>query len=240
VTRLWRIVRPSLAGRERPEGYGQPEATGTHPVAIQWPTNEPLALGDFTWPAGTYLPLVAEPFARELAERFGGTELGRVEVVEHRVRASDGKPGARLPRGFLDRAQQLVELRVERRCSPDPRSTIREIRPARPAVLHWGGGGPAYDALLKGDGGLAVLEGVEWWESGAWDPAAKALAKIHHPREPGRGLFVAGDADLFRLDGENRFVLCSDAVKELLEERGATNVAFLEAGQIVRSASTSG
>jgi hypothetical protein len=207
-------------------------ARRAQPVVLEWTTQETLRLGDFTWPHSTYLPLAAEPLARELRDRFGGFELGPVEVRERRLRMSDFKPGARLPEAFLEANRRLVELRVTASCRPDPeRSTIGRVRPPCAAcgrdLLTWGRlPGPS----LRGAAyGVAVLEGVEWWESGSWDPVAKDLARVRHPRIPGEGLFGHLDepTGFFQL---GNFVLCTDAVKHFLEARGCTNVGFLEAG----------
>jgi hypothetical protein len=95
------------------------------------------------------------------------------------------------------------------------------------------------DALrifLEGAGGLRVLEGVECWSSGSWDALAKRVPKHRHPRRPGRGLYVGaaelGDAGVFCIEG-SRAVLCTDEFRDFVERRGCTNVAFIEAGDVL-------
>jgi predicted RNA-binding Zn-ribbon protein involved in translation (DUF1610 family) len=248
---LWRIVRPRTAGdRESRDRYEAPEAgvssyvprdeppellaaavdgacpeCGTllprmrrvQPLTIVWPKGEPTETGDFIWPEGTYLPVVSRAIADELRERFAGFEPGPV--------ADD--PG-------------LAELWVQASCRPHERSSIREVRQPCPvcgvSILMWAGG-IAVDAVSKGRQGLVLLEGVEWWERGYWDPAIKDLALIHHPREPGRGLFVADDErdghDLFYIGDDNKAIICTDEVKAFVEERSWTNVGFLAAGETI-------
>jgi hypothetical protein len=208
-------------------------APPTQAIVLEWTTQETLRLGDFTWPHFTYLPVVSEPLARELHDRFGGFELGPVEVRERRLRMSDFKPGARLPEAFLAANRRLVELRVTASCRLDPeRSSIVRVRPPCAAcgrdLLTWGR--LPVPSLRDASYGVAVLESVEWWESGSWDPDTKDLARVRHPRIPGEGLFAHLDepAGFCRL---GNFVLCTDEVRDFVEARGCTNVGFLEAGE---------
>lgn len=199
-------------------GTPVPRMRRVQPLSVVWPDGEPPEdeRGDFVWPVGTQLPVVSHGVGSELRERFGGFELGPV--------AED--PAS-------------VELWVAASCRPHERSTLRELRPPCPScgvsVLVFGGG-------LTVDGprnrqGTVVLEGVEWFELGYWNPATKDLDRIRHPREPGRGLFVAadelGDADVFFVAGDDKAIVCTEDVKTFVEGRGWTDVAFLEAGEIV-------
>jgi hypothetical protein len=270
---IWRLVKPSLAGRERRREFAQPEEApgssvrgeltgalrelapdgicpncGTvvprpervQPLRLAWPAGEPTRLGDFTWPVGTYLPVLPAALASELHDRFEGFEPGPVEVLEERVRA-DGRAGKPLPARFLGAARELTELWIKRRCRLDPkRSTLDLVRPPCEVcgmhILFWGRG-DAYDVVMRKKGGLTVLEGVEYWTTGDWDPDTDTLPKTRHPRDPGAGIAVErdqlGGPGFFQLDDDDKFVLCTDDVKRFLEERGATNVAFLCAGEVL-------
>jgi hypothetical protein len=192
-----------------------PRMRRVQPVSIVWPKREPADPGDFIWPFGTQPPLVSQEIFGELRERFAGFEPGPVE----------GYPG-------------LAELWVTASRRPHERSTLREVNPpcgvCGTSILMWAGG-IAVDAVAKGRQGLVLLEDVEWWEKGDWDPAIKELARIHHPRRPGRGLFVENldGADVFYIADDNKAIICTDEVKTFVEQRGWTNVGFLAAGELV-------
>jgi hypothetical protein len=187
------------------------------PLSMVWPEGEPAQTGDFVWPAGTYLPVASREIAGELRERFLGFDLGRV--------AED---------------PDMAELWITARCRPHERSTLREIHPPCPvcgtSILMWGAGS-AFDVARRWRKGLVLLDGVEFWDVGDWDPAIKDLARIHHPREPGRGLFVTdgerNGADLFYIADDNKAIVCTDEVKTFIEARDWTNVGFLEAGELI-------
>jgi hypothetical protein len=245
------MVRPSVAGDESAgDRFAQPEAgpgswgrapsecpecgapaprpARLRPLVLDWPPREPLALGDFTWPVGTYEPLVRRELAEELRERFAGFEVVPVEVRD--------APGA-----LVEEARDLVELTIVRTCTPEPeRSTLRRVRPPCPAcgshILFWGESG-TLGVVMRSRHGLTVIEGVEYWAAGSWDPDLEALARTRHPREDGRGLFVEraelGDEGLFLIEGDNKAVMCTDGMKRFVEGRGLTNVGFLRGGDVL-------
>jgi hypothetical protein len=252
---LWRMVRASSAGdggaRDRfaePEcGPGAWEARGrsrcghcgaptprpvrVRPLVLDWPHGEPHRLGDFTWVANSYDPVVSGELAEELGERFAGFEAAPVEPRDP-------------PAALIDEARGLVELAVVRECRPEPaRSTLRRARPPCPEcgvhVLFWGES-HTLQVLMRSNHGLTVLEGVEYWQSGQWDPVTKSLPQTRHPREEGRGLFLdaaeLGDEGLFKIEGDNKAVMCTDGVKRFVESRGLTNVGFLCGGELVERA----
>ena len=248
---LWRMVQPARAGdvasRDR---YESPEAgvssyvardeppellaaavdgacrecqvplprkRRVQPLSLEWPEGEPAGTGDFIWPVGTYPPVVSRGIAGELRERFAGFEPG---------------PVAEYP--------DLAELWVTASRRPHQRSTLREVNPpcrvCGTSILMWAGG-TAFEVVAKGRRGLVLLEDVEWWEEGNWDPAINELARTHRPRKPGRGLFVAAEtldgADVFYIGDDNKAIICTDEVKTFVEQRGWTNVGFLAAGELV-------
>jgi hypothetical protein len=102
-------------------------------------------------------------------------------------------------------------------------------------ILFWGRG-DTYDIVMRKQGGLTVLEGVEFWTTGDWDFSSGTLPKQQHPRSPGGGVVIEraalGEPGFFQLDDDDEFVLCTDEVKRFLESRGATNVGFLCAGEV--------
>jgi hypothetical protein len=235
-----RLAALAVDGRCPRCGGPVPRPRRARPLVLEWPTTEHTRLGDFSWPGGSHLPAVTASLAHALEERFDGFEAWPVEVLPHRVKA-DGSPGKPLSRRFADEVAGLVELWPTRACRPDrERSTLSEIRPPCPQcgldVLFWGD--PVRSpAVMRANSGLTVLDGVEFWETGGWDAELGDLSRIRHPRQPGHGLFVTaqelGGADLFGLPDELKFLFCTDVVKRFVEERGCTNVAFLEAGEVV-------
>jgi hypothetical protein len=239
------VAAESTTGGEPAGGWPEcgaavPRARRAQPLRIEWLSNQPLELGDFTWVLGEPRVLVPRALGDELRARFAGFELEPVELLERRLRVSDFKPGAVLPARFLAAARGLVELRVTRDCRPEPdRSTITRVSPPCPVCgfdnAFWGH--LPLRSLREQRYGVAILEWVEWWESGSWDFAEKHLTYVRHPRVAGAGLaFTAeevGEPGFFVLVGERKFILCTDEVKTFLEQRGATNVGFLEAGDVV-------
>jgi hypothetical protein len=105
-------------------------------------------------------------------------------------------------------------------------------------VLFWCEGDPL-DVVVRSKHGLTVLEGVEYWQTGQWDPVSKSLPLTRPPREEGRRLFLdaaeLGEEGFFRIDGDDKAVMCTDEVKRFVENRGLTNVDFLCAGELLRS-----
>lgn len=228
---VWRLVRRREAGLGEPEmaagsiapaegecdGCGTPLPHGRRrqPLRIEWPRGQPLKVADLTWPVGVHNPILSRSLAEQLQEHLGGLAPGPVELVG--------------PRGP---DSELVELWVTQELAPAAASTIVEHRPPCAVcgfTLTLWGDGPILRSLCEGRQGLASIEGVEWWESGGWDPERKALSRIRHPWREGAGLvFDHEPAGFFRLPGEQKFILCADEVKRALE--GLTGVRFLRAG----------
>jgi hypothetical protein len=180
-------------------------------VRVKWPTNVPLELGQFVSPIASPFRLVARDLADEPGARFAGFSPGPVDVLEHRIRASDGRRGARLPERFLAQARELVEVWIDRAVRPAARTTLREVHsPCELCGLtqgaRWGN-----DKLLPNEVtaefGITILDGVEWWESTGWEPGG-GLTYVHHPRARDRGLYVdaaeLGEPGFFVLAGGRR------------------------------------
>jgi len=79
-----------------------------------------------------------------------------------------------------------------------------------------------------------TVEGVESITS-RYDPQAANLKKIHDRRKSGAGVYVdakqATKAGMFRVRAVPWWILCTDRVREGIEEKRLTNVAFLEVGE---------
>lgn len=84
------------------------------------------------------------------------------------------------------------------------------------------------------------VEGIEERKH-RYDPVKKDLVEIHTPREEGQGIYVDQEdlarADIFRLYELPGWILCTERVKILIEDRGFANVLFLEVGDILSTSS---
>lgn len=79
------------------------------------------------------------------------------------------------------------------------------------------------------------LEGIEE-KSSRWDNVKKDLVPVHVPRSPGKGIFIH-EADLkgvnvFRIYEWGRLV-CTERLKNIIEQNGFTNIEFVEAGDVL-------
>lgn len=178
------------------------------PIVIEW---EPGSdeIGDFLWP-GFGGDLVAKRnVANALSERFGGLQLGPVEMVQEEQEISDQKC-VRLPY----RGPPLADVWVETWGHADLQaSTLREVQ--------------------QDEGQVYELEGAERWEV-AWDSAAGELRRTHIPRIDGAGIFIAesrlNGASLFKCYEVPGWILCTSSAKSFIELQGYSNAGFLEVG----------
>jgi hypothetical protein len=80
------------------------------------------------------------------------------------------------------------------------------------------------------------FEGVET-HTARFDPRRKEMVPVDRRRVPGKGLYVRaddlGDADFFRVREARGWDFCTDRFKEFVEERGFSNVAFWEYGDVI-------
>lgn len=77
-----------------------------------------------------------------------------------------------------------------------------------------------------------------WYVAGAeefddrYDPERRELEVVRLPRVPNAGIYVArsdlGGADIFRVRQCPAWVLCTDAVRDVIREARFSNVDFLE------------
>ncbi len=78
-----------------------------------------------------------------------------------------------------------------------------------------------------------TVEGIEERKH-RYDQVKKDLVELHNPREEGRGVYIQqealGGAGIFRLYEMPGWILCTERVKAVIEDRGFTNVWFLEVG----------
>ncbi|EMO31374.1 hypothetical protein LEP1GSC175_2351 [Leptospira santarosai str. HAI821] len=152
-----------------------------------------------------------------LFERFGGIQAEEVEMFQD----SRLKPSQRKKRVWLPYVgPELVELKTEATL-PLSHLTTLDV------------------AYRCEECGLEIynMSGIERKES-RWDTKQLKLVPYVEPRVPGKGLFVElskleSASPIFRVERYTQMILCTDEVKRFVEERGYTNVDFLNYGTII-------
>jgi hypothetical protein len=202
-----------------------PECLGStkrrvRPLVMEWEPESDV-VGDFVWVSYSDLAVVERVFA-DLEERFGALEAGPVEMVQDpRLKRPQRVTKRSKPRVWLPyEGPKLVELwathwvhadlecssiRLDRRCSTCGREQWKIV-------------------------------GLERWE-GEWDPGRRVRREVVIPRRAGKGIFVH-DADLrghdiFHIHEAPGSFFCTERAKEHVEERGYSNVAFREVGDVL-------
>jgi hypothetical protein len=175
-------------------------------------------IGDFTWVTRRWV--VTDRVRDLLAPRVQGVaffpvhmdqdpRLKRPTRVTTRTKKSVWLPDDALP---------LWEMWVTAWVHPDrDRSSLRVIGSDAET------GRPVYD-----------LDGVETIKS-HWDKVKRTLTRWREPRVPGQGLYVrAADvpgAWFFRIYEDFGRLVCTEPVKDLLQQHEITNLTFLEYGE---------
>lgn len=185
------------------------------PLMMLWEAGSDV-VGDFVWPGFDSEVVVTDRVFRLLHESFEGFETGPVEIVEDedapRANQRD-KRRVRLP----DDGRDLRELWVTAWVHLDrDRSSVElERRCGTCAAEFW------------------EVYGVERWDS-HFDRENRQLVRTKTERLPDAGIFIKeadlGPASIFRVHEFPAWVFCTDRVRELVEEEGLANVAFLEMG----------
>jgi len=207
-----------LAGKMCPEcsGSGQKRI---RPLIIEWEPGSNL-VGDFVWPGLGGDVIVSEPAMTALDEHFSGFELAPVEMRENSERSARVR-STRIV-AFPYRGVRLFDLWVNCWVHMIPELSSVELGNVCSTC-----GRKEYE-----------LRGVERWET-TWNQERLELVKHHHPRKANQGLFVRAQdmqgADIFRVYEFPGCILCTDAVKELVEGNAFTNVRFLEMGEVIEN-----
>jgi hypothetical protein len=185
-------------------------------MVIEWEAGSEI-VGDFTWVGFGAEAFVTEAVLEALSERLSGFEPGPVEMFEEPDldRAKETKPRVWLPY----EGPRLFELLITDWVHLDGgRSSIRPSAPKCSTC-----GSEAFH-----------VEGVERRDS-RWDKGRKELVRIHRPRLPGQGIYIAehdlGGTSIFRIYEQPGAVFCTDRVRDFVSERGFSNVSFLERGE---------
>lgn len=179
------------------------------PLLVEWDDGSDQ-VGDFVFAGGPIV--IQDRVATEIRQIAGGFNTEPIEFFDH--------PNLRRPANVPDRKRPkriwlpydgppLSQLVVTRKVPLTPESTV-EIASKCGAC-----GTIRYKRIL----------GVE-----------KKNSAVHTPRVPGQGLFIERDAigedGLFAPIG-TLLHLCTSSVKEFIEQRGYTNIEFLEYGELI-------
>jgi len=211
-----RIKEPDCSGC----GYGATYEMPPKPLSLIWEPDSDL-VGDFSWAPGGRAAVTRAVFDA-LAQEFSGIAAEPIVMLQDEKLKRPVRPTKRTKRRVWlpYEGPPLVELWIERMMVPLLPTTTLEVwyhcddcgRPKRRL-----GGGESLHSR--------------------WNPQTMDLDRVHTPRVPGQGVFVRraalGGVQLFRVEEFYRMILCTDEVKTFIEERGFTNVSFLEYGNVV-------
>jgi hypothetical protein len=203
-----------------PEGLAfqfEPEGAPSSPLVFEWEAGSDR-IGDFVW---AVLRIAVTARVRSvLKERFTGVVYLPVDFRQDpRVKRPTRVTKRTKKRVWLPyEGPPLIELWATAWVQPDmERSSFRVVG------IDPGSGEPNYK-----------LDGIEAFKS-RWDPVEHTMSRWREPREPGKGLFIREEAlqgaSIFRIYPQPGRLLCTEAVKDCLEEHEITNVAFLESGE---------
>ena len=201
-----------------------PECTSSHqtrvkPLVIEWETGSDI-VGDFMWP-GLGNIAVREEVIRALMSEFNGVEPGPVEMVQDsKLRKPKRITKRTKPRIWLPYlGPPLCDLWVNYWVHMDyERTTAELIKTCETCGRH------IYDIV-----------GLER-EDMSWDNNRLALIKTHIPRSSGQGLYVPmkdlSGNDIFKVNEFDAWILCTDRVRNFINENAFTNVTFFEVGEL--------
>ena len=215
--KLWRFSDPCDYTYARAGRVGGTWQDGEYderrrPITVEWESGSDV-VGDFTWPGlDTDVLTTDRPGGALTAAQVPGVVLRSVEMVENSEPAErrSKKPRVKLP--YSGRQLWDPWVTAWTRVGRD-RSTVREV---------------------EREDGTEHLEavGVERREM-TWDQQRMELVTVLQPRLEGQGLVVPATQGIFRVKEFPAWIFCTDDVKRLVEERGFTNVSFLEMGDVL-------
>jgi len=231
---LWRLFEPDETTYARSGMLSQPRLLNTpecarcargalyeefpKPMILVWEPDSEV-VGDFSFTGGR--AAVKRTVFDTLAGVFDGIVAERLEMEQDPKLKRPKRPTKRTkPRVWLPyEGPPLVEMWIDR-MAPYLSSTTLVV------PYHCDDCGRAMTKL----GGTERIERH-------WSEEMMGTVPCRIPRVPGQGVFVR-DADLggvkiFRVEEFSRMILCTNEVKAFIEERGFTNVDFLEYGNVV-------
>jgi hypothetical protein len=190
------------------------------PLVMEWePDSDRIA--DFTWTGSSTDPAVTESVVEALRMRFRGFEPGPVEMVQDPKLVRPTRITKRTkPRVWLPYEEPpLFDLWVVAWVHADlDLSTIKIVKQCNMCRR------VVYE-----------VSGIETWRS-EWDATERVLRTTHVPRVPGQGFVVRRTdlkgADIFHIYEVPGPIVVTEPVKDFIEEKGFTNVAFAEVGDV--------
>lgn len=236
--RIWRIWDPadehfaSFDGEAKwkqieereglcPECTSPPKSVRLPGLTIAWQPGANV-VGDFSWSIGGGWILLKQHVLEGLAAEFSGFDGIPVTMVQNPKLKPPTRPNRRTPpRVWLPyTGEPLCELWVTTYIHMDPkRSTAELVRQCQIC------GYTQYE-----------LHGVERTIS-RWDRTHMDLVFTHLDRKAGQGLYVQAadlrNAAVFRVHEISGWTFCLDVVKQFIEQRGYTNIAFEEYGDTI-------
>lgn len=184
------------------------------PLLMVWEPGSDV-VGDFVWPGFGSEVVVTNPVLDVLSPRFTGFTVGPVHVVDESGLVTRSGPRVSLPYSgpplhelwtttWADADRQRSTLELERTC-------------AICGTEFW------------------HVDGVEHWNS-RFDASEGRLVRNRVGRVAGRGVYVSADqldgADIFRVRQLPGWVMCTDSVRDVIRERGFSNVDLLQLGEL--------
>jgi len=190
----------------------------SYPIVIEWIPGSDI-LGDFTWP-GEGRAVVKFSVYNAVQSRFPMVRFDSVQMMQDpKLRIPKNKRRAK-PRIWLPyEGPELIELIPTYRAPVHPSTT-------------W-----EFSSLCETCGKSSkMLAGAES-KMQRWDQKRQVLVPNWKAREPGKGLFISRSAiagyPIFWAEEFSTPIFCTDEFKHFIEDRGFTNIDFLEWGEIV-------
>jgi hypothetical protein len=182
------------------------------PLILAWEPGSDV-IGDFVWPGADSEVVVTDRVLCVLQGRFRGFEPGSVEMVDWDLPGGRRKPRVRLPYQGPGLHEFWVTSWVH--LNPD-RSTVElEKRCGTCGHEFWK---------------LYGVERSDW----KYDRERPELVVTKTDRLPNAGIFLSetdlAGASIFRVFEFPGLVFCTDPVRDLIEQEGFSNAAFMEMG----------
>jgi hypothetical protein len=197
----------------------QPKYERVAPLKVEWHPGE-WPLGALTWDDTDIYVALTEEIANLLKNVAPTLRFGPVEMVPSRKRRRTPAPGDSARTSRTVTASELREVWI------DQFVKIEEELSTVQCEEHCEGCGFT----------LNRIEGAESLSS-RYDPALGQLRSVHTRRRRDHGIYVnhrqATEAGIFRVSAMPWWILCTDDVRNVLEDQQMSNIRFLDVGDTV-------